>query len=109
MKELPPGTWELKVANGSQIPYIINSESGKKKWAMEIFQATQEAPENIEQMPNLNLDDVVEANGEEAKASDKGATTQPPMASMNGMTPGLGASNLFHILVNGHLDSCQDR
>ena len=84
VKELPQAKegWEIKLAAGSQIPYIVDGENGQKRWCMEIFQAqTSSANRPMDEAPELNLDNIVPSSS----APDASA----PVAPMKGVTPGI--------------------
>ena len=69
------------------IPYVVDGEKGSKKWCMELFQASETTPENMDSIPELNLDNVVPDDS--TPSSGVGGTSAAPIAPMPGMTPGI--------------------
>lgn len=88
VKELPPAKhgWTIKQAAGSLIPYVVDGESGNKKWCMELFQASENTPESNDTIPELNLDNVVP---DDSSPPGAGGESKAPVAPMAGMTPGI--------------------
>ena len=87
VKELPQAKegWQVKLAAGSQIPYIVDGENGQKRWCMEIFQAqvAGSSARPIDEAPELNLDNVV------ASDTAPGSQTSAPVAPMKGVSQGI--------------------
>ena len=65
VKPLPAGKWSIKIASGTQIPYVECDETGTKKGCMHVFQEaaaeSHSASAGPQEAPDLDLEKVKES------------------------------------------------
>jgi len=95
VKELPQAKvgWEVKLAAGSQIPYIIDGENGQKRWCMEVFQAqTSSTARPVDEVPEPNLDNIVPSD-----EAPGGSKTSAPIAPMQEVARGILGNMIYDV------------